>query len=98
MKKNDDDGMAALVKELINDVDSDRSRLSDFLDTLLSMENVNPEYVAKIAAELTRQNQVKVATIKAVGKKLDVPDDDENEFADEIGRAFPEEEADEGQN
>lgn len=97
MKKNDDDKMAELVRELIDDVGSDRERLSDFLDTLLSGENVNPEYVAKIAAELTRQNQVKVATIKALGKNLAEPEDDD-EFAEEIGRPFLEEEAGEDQN
>ena len=98
VKKNDDEKMAELVRELIDDVGSDRERLSDFLDTLLSSENVNPEYVAKIAAELTRQNQVKVATIKALGKNLATPDDDENEFTEDIGRPFPEEDVGEDQN
>jgi len=91
VKKNDDDNMAELVRELIDDVGSDRTRLSDFLDTLLSSEGVDPEHVAKIAAELTRQNQVKVATIKALGKNLTQPEDDDNEFSEEIGRPFPEE-------
>jgi hypothetical protein len=91
VKKNDDDKMAELVRELIDDVGSDRERLSDFLDTLLSSEGVDPEHVAKIAAELTRQNQVKVATIKALGKNLAQPEDDDSEFTEEIGRPFPEE-------
>jgi hypothetical protein len=99
VKKNDDDEkMARLVRELIDDVGEDRNRLSDFLDTLLGSEGVDPEHVAKIAAELTRQNQVKVATIKALGKALAEPDDDDNEFSEEIGRPFPEEEVGEDQN
>lgn len=101
MKKNDDsEKMAKLVRELIDDVGEDRSRLSDFLDTLITSGEsplLVAEYVAKIAAELTRQNHVKVATIKALGKNLAEPEDDD-EFAEEIGRPFPEEEAGEDQN
>lgn len=90
MKKNDDDNMAELVRELIEDVGADRDRLSDFLDTLLASEGVDPDHVAKIAAELTRQNQVKVATIKALGKNLTPTEDDDSEFTEAIGRPFPE--------
>ncbi len=108
MGKTDDDRLGRLVEELINDVGSDRERLSDFLDSLISMvgkEEVNAaqiaEFVAKIAAELTRQNQVKVATIKALGKNIpqDGPDDDDG-ISNEIGRPFPEDEEDldEGSN
>lgn len=109
MGKTDDDRLGKLVEELINDVGSDRERLSDFLDSLISMvgkEEVNAaqiaEFVAKIAAELTRQNQVKVATIKALGKNIPQggPDDDDDGISNEIGRPFPEEEEDldEGSN
>lgn len=106
-KKTDEvDTIGQLVEEVIKDVGSDRDRLSDFLDSLISMvgeEEVNPaqiaEHVAKIAAELSRQNQIKVATIKALGKSLpsEGPDDDDG-IAEEIGRPFADEEADEGSN
>lgn len=106
MKKTYDDRLGDLVEELIADVGSDRERLSDFLDSLISMvgqDEVNAaqiaEHVAKIAAELTKQNQVKVATIKALGKSLNSDsDDDDDGITSEIGRPFPEEEADEGSN
>jgi hypothetical protein len=99
--KKDEDKIGELVEELIADVGNDRERLSDFLDRLLSEDHQSAgiaEYVAKIAAELTRQNQVKVATIKALGKSIpqDGPEDD-SEITDEIGRPFPEE-IDEGSN
>jgi len=79
-KKKDEDKLGELVKELIEDVATDRDRLSDFLDELLRAD-AHPadlaEHVAKIAAELTRQNQVKVATIKALGKNIPQGDDDD---------------------
>ncbi len=99
-KKNDEDKLGELVAELIADVGSDRERLSDFLDRILAMDGTDPEHVAKIAAELTRQNHVKVATIKALGKNLLTDDgaDDNDDIVEEIGRPFPEEELDEGSN
>lgn len=100
-KKDEEKLLGDLVEEVISDVGDDRDRLSDFLDKLISEHGDQPagiaEYVAKIAAELTRQNQVKVATIKALGKALPSEEDDEN-YADDIGRPFPEEEIDEGSN
>lgn len=101
-KKNEDDKLGELVEELIADVGNDRNRLSDFLDKLISEHADQPagiaEYVAKIAAELTRQNQVKVATIKALGRNIPEDDsDDDRELAKEIGQAFIEE-IDEGSN
>lgn len=101
-KKNDDNVLADLVEELISDVGEDRGRLTNFLDKLLSEHADQPagiaEYVAKLAAELTRQNQVKVATIKALGKNIAAgDDDDDSDIVDEIGRPFLED-IDEGQN
>jgi arginine deiminase len=92
-KTKDEDKLGELVEELINDVESDRERLSDFLDDLIKSggdPTYIAEYVAKIAAELTRQNQVKVATIKALGKNIPQGDDDDD-MSDEIGRPFLEE-------
>jgi hypothetical protein len=102
-KKKDDNKLAELVEELIADVGNDRNRLSDFLDNLITSGEsplLVAEYVAKIAAELTRQNQVKVATIKALGKSLTEDDGTagNDELAKEIGLPFPEEETDEGSN
>lgn len=100
MGKKDDDNLAELVEELISDVAEDRDRLVEFLDKMLSAgypPGEIAEYVAKIAAELTRQNQVKVATIKALGKNLTAPDDDDDDIHDEIGRPF-QEDVDEGSN
>lgn len=90
MAKTDSDNIAELVEELINDVNVDRERLSDFLDRLLEADPlIAAEFIPKVAAELTRQNQVKVATIKALGKNLTAsPDDDEDEISREIGRPF----------
>lgn len=97
-KKDEQDKLGELVEELINDVATDRDRLSDFLDDLLKSADPTliAEHVAKIAAELTRQNQVKVATIKALGKNLP-QDDDDDDLSEEIGRPFLEE-VDEGSN
>ena len=97
MGKKDEDDVGKLVEELIADVADDRDRLSDFLDRLLSSETADPEHVAKIAAELTKQNAVKMATIKALAKNIPVQDDEDNDFTDEIGRPFPED-IDEGSN
>jgi hypothetical protein len=91
------DDLAEMVDEVLDNVGEDRDRLSEFFDKLLQSEGVDPEHVAKIAAELTRQNQVKAATIKALGKVVPT-DDSDDDFSDEIGRPFPEEEADEGSN
>jgi hypothetical protein len=97
------DELADLVDDILDNVGEDRERLSNFLDKLLSEHGDQPagiaEYVAKIAAELSRQNQVRVNTVKALGKALETPsDDDEDGIADEIGRPFPEEDFDEGSN
>ena len=99
-KKNENDKLGELVEELISNVDNDRERLSDFLDRILSMEGVDPEHVAKIAAELTRQNHVKVATIKALGKNITSNDgpEDNDDIIEEIGRPFADEDLDEGSN
>lgn len=91
------DELGEMVEELLGDVNLDRDRLSDFLDRLLSSEGADPEHIAKIAAELTKQNQVKIATIKALGKNLATDDDDDADVQNEIGRAFLEE-LDEGSN
>ncbi len=99
-KTKDEDKLGELVEELINDVATDRDRLSDFLDELLRSDT-HPadlaEHVARVAAELTRQNQVKVATIKALGKNIPQDTDSDDDIAEEIGRAFMEE-VDEGSN
>jgi hypothetical protein len=97
------DDLAEQVDEILDNVGEDRTRLSNFLDKLLAEHGDQPagiaEYVAKIAAELSRQNQVKVNTVKALGKALSEPsDDDEEDMSDEIGRPFPEEDFDEGSN
>jgi hypothetical protein len=97
------DELADLVDDILDNVGEDRERLSNFLDRLLSEHSDQPaviaEYVAKIAAELSRQNQVRVNTVKAFGKVLEVlSDDDEDDITDEIGRPFPEEDFDEGSN
>ena len=96
------DELATQVDEILDNVGEDRTRLSNFLDKLISQHGDQPagiaEYVAKIAAELSRQNQVKVNTVKALGKALDQPDEEDDDFSDEIGRPFAEEDLDEGSN
>jgi len=97
------DELATEVEEILDNVGEDRTRLSNFLDKLLEEHGDQPagiaEYVAKIAAELSRQNQVRVNTVKALGKALSEPsDEDEEDISDEIGRPFPEEDYDEGSN
>lgn len=92
-KKDDEKQIGELVEDLLDDVATDRDRLSDFLDKLLTGGHDAPfiaEYVAKIAAELGRQNSVRVATIKALGKSLPSEDDDDDSISDEIGRPFGE--------
>lgn len=97
------DELAEKVDEILGNVGEDRTRLSNFLDKLLSEHGDQPagiaEFVAKIAAELSRQNQVQVNTVKALGKALSTPtEDDDDDIQDEIGRPFPEEDFDEGSN
>lgn len=101
-KKNEGDRLADLVEELLENVEDDRSRLSDFLDRLIETGEspvLIAEYVAKIAAELTRQNHVKVATVKALGKNIvsNGSDEEDDDIANAIGRPF-EDEIEEGSN
>lgn len=95
------DELADLVNEILDNVGDDRERISDFLDKLINSGEsplLIAEYVAKIAAELTKQNQVKANTVKALSKALSQdPDEMDEDLADEIGRPFLED-FDEGSN
>lgn len=92
-KKNEND-LATVVDELIRDVGDDRDRLVEFLDTLISNHQGEraagiAELVAKLADALTKQNQVKVATLKAISKvSSEDEDDDEDDYSRDIGPAF----------
>ena len=97
VKKNDSErSLAELVDGLVDDVKADRSRVTDFLDNLISEYSDSPggiaEHVAKLADALTRQHQVTANVIKSLAKR---PDEDsspsETEFAVEIGLPFKDE-------
>lgn len=93
-----------VVNDLVKDVGDDRDRLVEFLENLISSytgeQSVGiAEYVAKLADALTRQNQVRVATIKTLVKNQPADDDTSeiDEIHKEIGLPF-EDEVDEGAN
>jgi hypothetical protein len=103
-KKNDQNDLGKVVDDLIKDVGEDRDRLVEFLESLISNyggeQSVGiAEYVAKLADALTRQNQIRVATIKALAKATPKDDSEEEmeEIHKEIGLPF-EDEVDEGTN
>ena len=102
MGKKDDSELARIVRELTDDVNADRDRLTEFVDGLISDYQGEraagiAEYVAKLSEALTRQNQVKVAALKALVKAASSEDDDDDDFSHEIGPAF-ESDVDEGSN
>lgn len=103
-KTNDQKDLGKVVDDLIKDVGEDRDRLVEFLENLISNYSGEQsvgiaEYVAKLADALTRQNQVRVATIKALAKTPPKDDSEEEmeEIHKEIGLPF-EDEIDEGAN
>lgn len=103
MGKKDDQQLADLVRDLIQNVGEDRDRLSKFLDELLSEYEGQSagiaEYVSKIADSLTKQVAVKAGVIKALAKNLDVEADGDEDYSSDIGPAFHvEEDLDEGSN
>lgn len=92
--KKDETELSKTVDKLIKDVGEDRDVLVKFLKDLISEYDGEKavgiaEYVAKLADALTRQNQVRVATIKAAAKQApEEIDDDLDEIADGIGMPF----------
>lgn len=98
--KNDD--LHETVKKLIDDVSEDREMLVDFTKDLINNFTGEQavgiaEYVSKLADALTRQNQVRVAALKAAEKVLNQEsDDDANSIHDSIGLPF--EDHEEGSN
>lgn len=104
MGKKDETELTRLVQELVDDVNVDRERLVQFTDELIAEYGGDraagiAEYVSKLTDAMTRQHQVKVATIKAVAKQLDVEaeDDEDEDYSHEIGPAF-DGDRDEGSN
>lgn len=102
MGKMDDSELMKLVEELVDDVNVDRERIVEFTDQLIREYDGQSagiaEYVAKLTEAMTRQHHVKVATIKAVAKRLETEtEDDEDDYSSEIGPAF-EHDVDEGSN
>ena len=101
-KKNEGKNLDQLVNDLISNVGEDRDRLVSFLEDLISSYSGDKsvgiaEYVAKLADALTRQNQVKVATLKALSKsQSSTKNDDSNSIYDEIGLPFSDSEVDGG--
>ena len=98
-KKEDLERIGKMADELVSDENADRERLSDFFDKLLlvGMEGDNAvavaEYVAKIAEAMTRQNSMRLNTIKALKKEIPSEDQDveDADTFEEIGRPFEEE-------
>lgn len=98
MAKTDDDDIEQEADELLEDIQNDRTRLSDFFDRVLQIEDTTivAEAVARIADSLTKQNTLRINALKTLIKKRNVTDDDEDGVFDEIGRPFSAEE--EGSN
>lgn len=96
MGKKDETELSRLVQDLVDDVNVDRERLVQFTDELINEYSGDraagiAEYVGKLTDAMTRQHQVKVATIKALAKELSTEpndEDDDEDFASEIGPAF----------
>lgn len=105
-KKSDGkDDLSKIVDDLIDDVGEDRQRLVDFLEDLISNYGGEKsvgiaEYVAKLADALTRQNQVRVATLKTLEKRRpeDGDDDDLDDIHKQIGQPFEDDDLDKGAN
>ena len=94
-KKSDEEkDLGELVDGLITEVGDDRQRLVKFLDNLISQYDGDQavgiaEYVAKLVDALTRQHQVKAATIKALAKRAPTEQGpDLDEISREIGLPF----------
>lgn len=105
-KKNDSEDLEKVVSKLIKDVGEDRGLLLDFLKNLIESYQGEQavgvaEYVAKLADALTRQNQVRVATIKALAKSQPIDDEqgELDELQKQIGLPFEDDsDLDEGSN
>ena len=104
-KANDDVELEKLVEELTADVNEDREVIVSFLKDMIANYDKDQyvgiaEYVAKLADALTRQNQVRVAAAKTLGKKgpADESKPDMDEIHEEVGLPFEDEEFDEGSN
>ncbi len=90
MGKKDDGELAAVVKDLLENVGEDRDKLSDFIDKLLAEHGDQPagiaEYIAKLMDASTRQNAVKVSLIKTLVKNMPSSDQDDEEMIDEVNK------------
>lgn len=100
-KKNQDE--TDIAQQLIEDLDSDRERLSKFFDKLLIAAEGDPhvlaEPVARIADSLTKQSALRVATLKIKTKAAaETNDNKDADTYQNIGRPFADEEEDGGQN
>lgn len=94
-----------LVEDLTKDVNEDRDVLVNFLKDMISNYDKDQyvgiaEYVAKLADALTRQNQVRVSTLKTIAKGASVDESkpDMDEIHEQVGLPFEDEEFDGGSN
>ncbi len=99
-QKKTDDPVEKIVDDLQVKLDEDRSRVSKYLTNLISSVNqVNDplttiaaaDAVAKLSDALTRQNNLRVESVKSLVRRgAKRPTDAEGVF-DEIGRPFDDE-------